>query len=207
MCYSSSNAMKLAGTPVINVSRYRMTENRPSIHSHCEAASPARQIISRQESSSKSKRERQCRCSQLDGSPPNLYHHESNQLGQPLPVLIDHLDVPIYPDIPYQPYQNFVQRPHFTSVLPHDGISLHHPYIPSRPLHDFGRGPTPLFGWDSVIPLAHGYGQPKYVKHVKPDYRRFCFSVGKADVPYAALPGGPLWGYPTTMSPQLVGRW
>lgn len=57
------------------------------------------------------------------------------------------------------------------------------------------------------MPLSHNYGQPKYIRHVKPDYRRFCLSVGKADVPFAALPGGPLQGFPTTMSPQLVGRW
>ena len=89
---------------------------------------------------------------------------------------------------------------------PPTNASLARAYTPSSFLHDYGYGPSPLFGWESVIPLQHQYGQPGYSRRVKPDYRRFCFSVGKADVPYAALPGGPLWGYPTTMSPQLVGR-
>lgn len=67
-----------------------------------------------------------------------------------------------------------------------------HPFAPAPVLHNLGRGPEPLFGWESVMPLNHAYGQPKYIKRVKPDYRRFCFSVGKADVPFAAMPGGPL---------------
>ena len=78
--------------------------------------------------------------------------------------------------------------------------------MPAAVLHNFGHGPAPLFGWESVTPLTHGYGSPAYARRFKPDYRRYCYSVGKADVPFAALPGGPLWGYPTTMSPQLVGR-
>lgn len=89
--------------------------------------------------------------------------------------------------------------------------SFSHPHpsaaMPAAVLHDFGHGPAPLFGWESVTPLTHGYGSPAYARRFKPDYRRYCYSVGKADVPFAALPGGPLWGYPTTMSPQLVGRW
>jgi hypothetical protein len=84
-----------------------------------------------------------------------------------------------------------------------------HPFAPAPVLHNLGRGPEPLFGWESVMPLNHAYGQAKYIKRVKPDYRRFCFSVGKADVPFAAMPGGPLWGMDVTMAPQMVGghRW
>lgn len=84
-----------------------------------------------------------------------------------------------------------------------------HPFAPAPVLHNLGRGPEPLFGWESVMPLNHAYGQPNYIKRVKPDYRRFCFSVGKADVPFAAMPGGPLWGMDVTMAPQMVGghRW
>lgn len=94
---------------------------------------------------------------------------------------------------------------HPAAFLPQGPIP--HPYTPARPLLNLGCGPSPLFGWESVTPLPHVYGQPGYTRRFKPDYRRFCFSVGKADVPHAALPGGPLWGYPTTMAPQLVGRW
>ena len=84
-----------------------------------------------------------------------------------------------------------------------------HPFAPAPVLHNLGRGPEPLFGWESVMSLSHAYGQPKYIKRVKPDYRRFCFSVGKADVPFAAMPGRPLWGMDVTMAPQMVGshRW
>ena len=84
-----------------------------------------------------------------------------------------------------------------------------HPFAPAQVLHNLGRGPESLFGWASVMPLTHAYGQPKYIKRVKPDYRRFCFSVSKADVPFAAMPGGPLWGMDVTMAPQMVGshRW
>jgi hypothetical protein len=83
-----------------------------------------------------------------------------------------------------------------------------HPHTPAMPLHDFGYGPSPLFGWPSVMPLHHQYGQPRYYRHIKPDYRRFCYSVGNADVPYGAHRGGPLEGYPTVMAPQLLGnRW
>jgi hypothetical protein len=77
-------------------------------------------------------------------------------------------------------------------------------HMPAPVLHNFGYGPTPLFSWESVLPRPHCYGEPPYAWRVKPDYRRFCYSVGKADVPIAALPGGPLWGYPATMSPQLL---
>lgn len=45
------------------------------------------------------------------------------------------------------------------------------------------------------MPRGHSYGQPKYLRYQKPDHRRFCHSVGKAEEPYASLPGGPLWGY------------
>lgn len=83
------------------------------------------------------------------------------------------------------------------------------PFAPAPVLHHLGRGPEPLFGWESVMPLNHTYGQPRYMRRTKPDYRRFCFSVGKADVPFAAMPGGPLWGMDVTMAPQMVGghRW
>lgn len=83
------------------------------------------------------------------------------------------------------------------------------PSAPAPVLHHLGRGPEPLFGWDSVMPLNHTYGQPRYIRRIKPDYRRFCFSVGKADVPFTAMPGGPLWGMDVTMAPQMVGshRW
>ena len=84
-----------------------------------------------------------------------------------------------------------------------------HPNAPAPVLHHLGRGPEPLFGWDSVMPLNHRYGQPRYIRRQKPDYRRFCFSVGKADVPFAVMPGGPLWGMDVTMAPQMAGshRW
>ncbi|KIR37429.1 hypothetical protein I352_00745 [Cryptococcus deuterogattii MMRL2647] len=67
-------------------------------------------------------------------------------------------------------------------------------------------GPSPLFGWGSVMPRGHSYGQPKYLRYQKPDHRRFCYSVGKAEVPYASLPGGPLWGYPAHMAEQLTSN-
>lgn len=106
-----------------------------------------------------------------------------------------------------------VQRPVQMPMAMQMGMAMHeprlHPFAPAPVLHNLGRGPEPLFGWESVMPLNHGYGQPKYIKRVKPDYRRFCFSVGKADVPFAAMPGGPLWGMDVTMAPQMVGghRW
>lgn len=82
-------------------------------------------------------------------------------------------------------------------------------FTPAPVLHNLGRGPEPLFGWGSVMPLSHTYGQPRYIRRTKPDYRRLCFSVGKADVPFAAMPGGSLWGMDVTMAPQIVGghRW
>lgn len=100
------------------------------------------------------------------------------------------------PPIPMQP----VYQPHEPRL---------HPFAPAPVLHHLGRGPEPLFGWESVMPLNHTYGQPRYLRRTKPDYRRFCFSVGKADVPFAAMPGGPLWGMGMTMAPQMVGshRW
>lgn len=81
-----------------------------------------------------------------------------------------------------------------------------HPLAPAKPLQDLGFGPSPLFGWGSVMPQGHSYGQPKYLRYQKPDHRRFCYSVGKAEVPYASLPGGPLWGYAAHMAEQLVRR-
>lgn len=94
-------------------------------------------------------------------------------------------------------------------LVPFRHESRPHLLAPAPVLHHFGRGPEPLFGWESVMPLGHSYGQPRYIRRVKPDYRRFCFSVGKADVPFAALPGGPLWGMDVTMAPQIIGghRW
>ncbi|WVN87393.1 uncharacterized protein L203_102572 [Cryptococcus depauperatus CBS 7841] len=88
-------------------------------------------------------------------------------------------------------------------AIPH---SRPHPYTPSYPLHNVGFGPAPLFGWGSVTPQPHTYGVPKYFRYQKPDYRRFCYSVGKAEVPYASLPGGPLFGLPSYMAEQLVRR-
>ena len=71
-----------------------------------------------------------------------------------------------------------------------------------------------------MTPQAHGYGQPKYARLVKPDYRRFCYSVGKADVPmfpvpmtahagsgYPHYPGGTIRGWDAEMSPGLVKRY
>ena len=106
---------------------------------------------------------------------------------------------PLFQPLAHPPYPNYCHQ----HAPPY---SRPHPLAPAAVLQDFGFGPTPLFGWDSVMPLAHGYGQPKYFRRVKPDYRRFCYPVGKADVPYAALPGGPLQGFNSTLSPQLVGR-
>ncbi|WWC67045.1 uncharacterized protein I206_100952 [Kwoniella pini CBS 10737] len=95
------------------------------------------------------------------------------------------------------------------SHLPMGIFSLNrpHPFSQAQPLQNLGYGPQPLFGWASVQPLSHSYGQPKNWKQQKPDYRRFCYSVGKAEVPYAALPGGPLHGFPTYMSENVVKRW
>jgi hypothetical protein len=116
--------------------------------------------------------------------------------------------------MPFQPNhrQMQMQMP-IPMPMPMMPMAMHeprlHPFAPAPVLHNLGRGPEPLFGWESVMPLNHAYGQPKYIKRVKPDYRRFCFSVGKADVPFAAMPGGPLWGMDVTMAPQMVGghRW
>ncbi|OWZ68739.1 hypothetical protein C366_01905 [Cryptococcus neoformans Tu401-1] len=96
--------------------------------------------------------------------------------------------------------------PMHTHSLPLLGAALlrPHPLAPAQPLQDLRFGPSPLFGWGSVMPHGHSYGQPKYLRYQKPDHRRFCYSVGKAEVPYASLPGGPLWGYPAHMAEQLV---
>jgi hypothetical protein len=118
------------------------------------------------------------------------------------------LHLPPPQHMPFQ--QNHMQMQMPMPMVP---MAMHeprlHPFAPAPVLHNLGRGPEPLFGWASVMPLNHAYGQPKYIKRVKPDYRRFCFSVGKADVPFAAMPGGPLWGMDVTMAPQMVGghRW
>jgi hypothetical protein len=118
------------------------------------------------------------------------------------------LHLPQQQPMPFQQNQMQMQMP-----MPMMPMAMHetrlHPFAPAPVLHNLGRGPEPLFGWESVMPLNHAYGQPKYIKRVKPDYRRFCFSVGKADVPFAAMPGGPLWGMDVTMAPQMVGghRW
>jgi hypothetical protein len=119
--------------------------------------------------------------------------------------------IPITLSRPLRP-QSMMQM-HMPMPMPMPMMPSHeprlHPFAPAPILHNLGRGPEPRFGWESVMPLNHGYGQPKYIKRVKPDYRRFCFSVGKADVPFAAMPGGPLWGMDVTMAPQMVGshRW
>ncbi|WVQ76435.1 hypothetical protein IAR50_006102 [Cryptococcus sp. DSM 104548] len=143
-------------------------------------------------------------------SPPHRPHHYASAQDH-------HTRTPVYYDNP--------QGGFFTShTLPPPDIHLYttphlpllghthprpHPYTPSQPLQDLGFGPTPLFGWGSVTRLMGGhttYGQPKYLRYQKPDHRLFCYSVGKADVPYASLPGGPLWGYPAHMAEQLVRR-
>jgi len=120
------------------------------------------------------------------------------------------LHLPQQQSIPF--HQNHIQK-QMPIPMPMMPMAMHeprlHPFAPAPVLRNLGRGPEPLFGWESVMPLNHAYGQPKYIKRVKPDYRRFCFSVGKADVPFAAMPGGPLWGMDVTMAPQMVGghRW
>lgn len=119
---------------------------------------------------------------------------------RPVPVIGARPYYPSAAPIEMQPVHAIPVQRHLPGLRPHS-------HSPAAPLHDIGFGPTPLFGWDSVQSLPHSYGLPQYPKYVKPDYRRFCYSVGKADVPYAALPGGPLYGYPTTLSPQLLGRW
>lgn len=98
--------------------------------------------------------------------------------------------------------------PMYAHSLPLLGPTLLRPHFlaSAQPLQDLGFGPSPLFGWGSVMPRGHSYGQPKYLRYQKPDHRRFCYSVGKAEVPYASLPGGPLWGYPAHMAEQLVRR-
>jgi hypothetical protein len=123
---------------------------------------------------------------------PQTFHHAQAPYAQPYPNgQASFLQYPIPP----------LQGPGIMPYRPH-------PLSQAQPLHDLGFGPTPLFGWASVTPRAHSYGQPKYWKYTRPDYRRFCFSVGKAEVPYASLPGGPLEGFPAHMAPQLVGgRW
>ena len=146
------------------------------------------------------------------GTPPKSILPSSSS---PPPNRLVSLSTPHFPATPPPGYQHTI--PHQTPfpmqrvlAMP---VSMHgprfHPLAPAPVLHNLGRGPEPLFGWESVMPLNHGYGQPKYIKRVKPDYRRFCFSVGKADVPFAAMPGGPLWGMDVTMAPQTVGghRW
>lgn len=111
------------------------------------------------------------------------------------------------------PMGNYPAQPHFfpQQTLPcmammYPPPQRPHPWAIATPLNNLGHGPTPLFGWPSVTPMPHCYGGPKFPKYVKPDYRRFCYSVGKAEVPFAALPGGPLEGWNSTFSPQLVGR-
>jgi len=115
------------------------------------------------------------------------------------------LHFPQQQPMPFQQNHMQTQMPTPISMMP---MAMHgprlHPFAPAPVLHNLGRGPEPLFGWESVMPLNHAYGQPKYIKRVKPDYRRFCFSVGRADVPFAAMPGGPLWGMDVTMAPQMV---
>jgi hypothetical protein len=142
--------------------------------------------------------------------------HEHVPQDQFVPTSMPHphphpLHLPQQQPIPFQQHHMQMQMPMpMTPMMP---MAMHeprlHPFAPAPVLHSLGRGPEPLFGWESVMPLNHAYGQPKYIKRVKPDYRRFCFSVGKADVPFAAMPGGPLWGMDVTMAPQMVGghRW
>jgi hypothetical protein len=138
---------------------------------------------------------------------PQEYRRQPNipPPGQPPPHPYFQGHMPHHAQYPFSPSMPFLP-PQF-ALPPGPGIPRPHPLSQAQPLHDLGFGPTPLFGWASVTPRAHSYGQPKFWRHTKPDYRRYCFSVGKADVPYASLPGGPLEGYPAHMAPQLVGRW
>lgn len=129
-------------------------------------------------------------------------HSSYPPMLQPHPMPLHHspaMAMPMPRSMP-MPIPMAMMTPHETRL---------HPFAPAPVLHNLGRGAEPLFGWESVMPLNHAYGQPRYLKRVKPDYRRFCFSVGKADVPFAAMPGGPLWGMDVTMAPQMVGshRW
>ena len=142
--------------------------------------------------------------------------HRSFPRTQPLPMAARqaHASYPLTPQPHPMPlHHNPAMAMPMPMPIPMPMMTPHeprlHPFAPAPVLHNLGRGPEPLFGWESVMPLNHAYGQPKYIKRVKPDYRRFCFSVGKADVPFAAMPGGPLWGMDVTMAPQMVGshRW
>ncbi|GHJ88137.1 hypothetical protein NliqN6_4539 [Naganishia liquefaciens] len=45
----------------------------------------------------------------------------------------------------------------------------------------------PLSRSVEILPAPGQYGAPKYMKFTKRDYRRDCYSVGNADVPYAAV--------------------
>lgn len=140
-----------------------------------------------------------------DRVPLNQPTHMPTTRSHPNPVRLAQQQVMSYP-------QSHAQMP-LPLSMPMMPMAMHeprlHPFAPAPVFHDLGRGPEPLFGWESIMPLNHAYGQPKYIKRIKPDYRRFCFSVGKADVPFAAMPGGPLWGMDVTMAPQMVGghRW
>jgi hypothetical protein len=93
--------------------------------------------------------------------------------------------VPVYHTLPHPPlaYPTHIY-PHFPTPF---GVSRPHPLAPAPVLHNFGAGPAPLFGWESVIPLDHTYGSPRYFRRVRPDYRRFCVSVGKAEVPVGVM--------------------
>jgi hypothetical protein len=95
--------------------------------------------------------------------------------------------VQVYHTLPHPPlaYPTHLY-PHFPTSLAF-GISRPHALAPASVLQNFGAGPAPLFGWESVIPLDHKYGSPKYFRRVKPDYRRFCVSVGKAEVPIGVM--------------------
>ncbi|RXK37303.1 hypothetical protein M231_05445 [Tremella mesenterica] len=112
--------------------------------------------------------------------PQHLHSFPSYHPAPPIPSFPMFNGPTMFPSITPGPIQ-----PHMAGTYPHYAA-------PAMPLHNFGMGPEPLFGWESVIPLSHGYGMPKYGKIVKPDYRRFCYSVGKADVPLARRFAGPL---------------
>ena len=134
-------------------------------------------------------------------------HQSQSQQAQQLVTMPVHVDTPMPMPMPVS-MPLYPQRPHPHSIA---GPLTH--------------TPAPIFGWPSVTPRVHGYGQPKYARFVKPDYRRFCYSVGKADVPYFPFdqyggsgmyggtgmgPTGPISGWGGEVNPNLhrsMGSW
>jgi hypothetical protein len=196
--------------------------SKASASSHCSKCSHCHPSKTRSASSASTGRTTSVKGLEQSAEPPNaLSRSLARRLSLPVNAAQFQSTHPSYPPMPHNqpmPFQHYVPDAMQMSMpmpmaMGMPMMNLHeprlHPFAPAPVLHDLGRGPEPLFGWDSVMPLNHAYGQPKYIKRVKPDYRRFCFSVGKADVPFAAMPGGPLWGMDVTMAPQMIGsrRW